>query len=600
MALSTSIAAIKQVDGEPIPGYRLLHQLGKGGFAEVWKCEAPGGFVKAIKFVNGNLNGIGDQSTQAEQELRAMDWVKVVRHPFILSIERVEIVNGELVIVMELADKNLEDRLIECQTLGLPGIPRSELHAYLRDAAEALDLMNFQHDLQHLDIKPRNLFLIGNRLKVADFGLVQCIEELSIGNAGGDLPNEFTPSYAAPELFQGSISRHSDQYSLAVTYQELLSGTRPFQGTNSRRLAVQHLSDKPDLSAIPENERPVLARALAKDPQDRFPSCLAFMRALISVQSSAPAVVLAPHAGDPSSNTPLPPALRMTDTMEDFFLATVMPRSSRPDMELPNSRMVDLASEVESMRRQLKDSDAEIRRIEEKAKMDRQELVEKYEILLTNKFQALRQKCGLTATRPFAAQEPATQEELLAIAHELDRQRTQLQREEKELHAQIRNEEVKICKERAELSRQQNEWLRQHPKGTAAPAPAMPTPQQAAATREYQEVENLRRELEQQREQLKADELALRSQIEQLELHVSQERSELAKQRAECEKRKRELIALKVEWEGRQRELQVQLKTISAAEAVLAQKLAPLAHLKDTIEQVLSIHKPGSGSHVPV
>jgi SMC interacting uncharacterized protein involved in chromosome segregation len=123
---------------------------------------------------------------------------------------------------------------------------------------------------------------------------------------------------------------------------------------------------------------------------------------------------------------------------------------------------------------------------------------------------------------------------------------------------------------------------------------------QTPAVCENQEVENLRRELEEQREQLKADELTLRSQIEQLELHASHERAELAKQRAECEKRKKELIALKVEWEGRQKELQAQLKTISAAEAVLAQKLAPLAHLKDTIEQVLSIHRPGSGGHAPV
>jgi peptidoglycan hydrolase CwlO-like protein len=128
----------------------------------------------------------------------------------------------------------------------------------------------------------------------------------------------------------------------------------------------------------------------------------------------------------------------------------------------------------------------------------------------------------------------------------------------------------------------------------------MPTVPQPAAARDSQEVEKLRRELEEQREQLKADELALRSQIEQFERNASRERAELAKQRAECEKRKKELIALKVEWEGRQKELQAQLKTISSAEAVLAQKLAPLAHLKDTIEQVLSIHRPGSGGHTAV
>ncbi|HEV3237743.1 MAG TPA: protein kinase [Gemmataceae bacterium] len=609
-----SAPSTKKINTEPIAGYRLLHLLGKGGYAEVWKCEAPGGFVKAIKFVYGNLNGIDDQARLAEQELRAIEWLKVVRHPFILSIERVEIMGGELVIIMELADKNLEDRLVECQSTGLPGIPRSELLAYLRDAAEALDLMNFQHDLQHLDIKPRNLFLIGNRLKVADFGLVQCLEELTLGDTNGDLPNKFTPSYAAPELFKGSISRHSDQYSLAVAYQELLTGTRPFQGANPRRLAMQHLNDKPDLSAIAENERPVLLRALAKDPQDRFPSCLALMRALINVQSDVQSVVLPPNPGDPSLLTPLPPALRMTDTMEDFFLSTVVPRGSKPDVELPNSRMIDLASEVDHLRRQLSDSDAEIRRIEEKAKADRKELLANYEALISNKFDALRKKIGLASSESGKA--PPSPEELFAVANDLERQRTQLKREEKELQAQIRAEEVKLCKERAEVSRQQSEWQRLHPKGGTPSIASMPAPapadnheleklrqelnavrEQLKAPREDKEIERLRRDLEEQREQLKADELALRSQIEHVELQSSRERGELAKQRAEYEQRRNELIALKTEYENKQRELQAQLKNIAAAESVLAQKLAPLAHLKDTIEQVLSIHKTGSGGH---
>src|SRR5437667_6169419 len=95
---------------EPIPGYKLIERLGGGGFGEVWKAEAPGGLHKAIKFVFGDLQTEGDESMRAEQELKALNRVKMVRHPYILSLERVDIVEGRLMIVMELADRNLWDR----------------------------------------------------------------------------------------------------------------------------------------------------------------------------------------------------------------------------------------------------------------------------------------------------------------------------------------------------------------------------------------------------------------------------------------------------------------------------------------------------------
>src|SRR5262249_13991063 len=95
---------------EPIPGYRLIERLGGGGFGEVWKCEAPGGFHKAIKFVFGDLASAGGETHRAEQELKALSRVKSVRHPYILSLERFDIIDGQLLIVMELAERNLWDR----------------------------------------------------------------------------------------------------------------------------------------------------------------------------------------------------------------------------------------------------------------------------------------------------------------------------------------------------------------------------------------------------------------------------------------------------------------------------------------------------------
>jgi serine/threonine protein kinase len=314
------MAAIKAINVEPIPGYRLLEPLGKGGFGEVWKCEAPGGLFKAIKFVASNSDHLLDDGAArkaAAQELRALQFIRTIRHPFLLSIERAELVNGELVVVMELADRNLQQVLDEYCADHHTGIPRSELLSYMGEAAEALDVMNLEYGLQHLDVKPRNLFLVARHVKVADFGLVNSLAELFGETATTNLLDAITPLYAAPECFSGKITLFSDQYSLAITYHELLTGTMPFNGRHFRQLALQHVQATPDLRLLPAADQAIVARALAKDPRQRFASCTAFVQALqTAVLGERQTQVNLSIPTEP--NFPLAPALARTPTDHDL------------------------------------------------------------------------------------------------------------------------------------------------------------------------------------------------------------------------------------------------------------------------------------------
>src|SRR5207245_2941518 len=154
----------------------------------------------------------------------------------------------------------------ECRLQGLPGIPREELLRYVQETSEALDLMNDEYQLQHLDIKPQNLFLVHNHAKVADFGLVKDLQGRMAAVTGG-----ITPVYAAPETFDGWISRYCDQYSLAIVYQELLTGQRPFNGSNVGQLIMQHMRSPPTLTALTPSDRDVVARALSTVPISAYP-----------------------------------------------------------------------------------------------------------------------------------------------------------------------------------------------------------------------------------------------------------------------------------------------------------------------------------------
>jgi serine/threonine protein kinase len=357
------MAATLSPQAEPIPGYRLIERLGRGGFGEVWKCEAPGGFYKAIKLVYGSLDAAGDEGKGAEQERKALDRIKQIRHPFLLSLERFDIIDGQLRIVMELADRSLWDRFRECRGQDLPGIPREELLRYMAEAAEALDMMNLEYNLQHLDVKPQNLFLSHNHVKVADFGLVKVFEGSSASVTGG-----VTPVYAAPETFDGRATRFSDQYSLAIVYQELLTGVRPFNGTNTRQLVMQHLTHAPNLEPLPQSDRGSVGKALAKVEHERYPTCAAFVEALRAsgqpppeaamVQTPSPRITPVaplplPLPGQPPNRVPLPSQLISQQRPDQTMTQSLGPAAvtmRRPDdvaVSVPLAQPAAPAKEVD-------------------------------------------------------------------------------------------------------------------------------------------------------------------------------------------------------------------------------------------------------------
>jgi formylglycine-generating enzyme required for sulfatase activity/serine/threonine protein kinase len=282
---------------QPLPDYELVRLLGRGGYGEVWLAKGPGGVEVALKFVRL-------EERAGTVELRALELMKSIQHAHLLHMSGIWQRDGLLIVAMELADGTLMDRLRQAQAQGLAGIPPAELLEYMREAAKGLDYLNEFRDpsgsgtaaigIQHKDVKPQNLLLVGGTVKVADFGLAKLLEHSMTAASGG-----LTPAYAAPEFFNNKATRWSDQYSLAVSYCQLRGGRLPFQGAPMQVMAG-HLGRKPDLAMLPEAERSVVARALSKKAKERWPSCREFVLALQAAVSD-------PVAKGPGRSTvPLP------------------------------------------------------------------------------------------------------------------------------------------------------------------------------------------------------------------------------------------------------------------------------------------------------
>jgi serine/threonine protein kinase len=250
--------------------YQLVRQIGSGAFGEVFEAFAPGGIRVAVKRI---MRTVDHPSSLAERE--ALDAIKQLSHPYLLKTNAYWVFDNQLIIVMEMADGSLAGRAEYYQGQGRVGVPTSELIPLFEEAGEALDYLHEQN-IAHRDIKPENILLMKGHAKVADFGLARPQENQmsTVGNTVG------TPAYMAPEMWQQKISLQSDQYSLAATYVRVRLGKPLFDTTVLIEMASFHVHEMPDLNPLPAAEQAVLLRALAKNPDDRFPTCLEFARAL--------------------------------------------------------------------------------------------------------------------------------------------------------------------------------------------------------------------------------------------------------------------------------------------------------------------------------
>lgn len=166
----------------------------------------------------------------------------------------------------------------------LAPLPVSLVLPYLEQAARGLDYLH-RHEIVHRDIKPQNIILVADDAKVCDYGLASEFSNSTATTIG------CTPAYAAPEAINNRPVPASDQYSLAVTYIELVTGRWPFFGVTQTAIYREKDEGKHNLGFIPKaSVREVLKRALSKLPENRFPTCGEFMQKLAAAENSATSV----------------------------------------------------------------------------------------------------------------------------------------------------------------------------------------------------------------------------------------------------------------------------------------------------------------------
>lgn len=294
---------------EKIGRYTILGELGRGGFGIVFKAQDPRiNRIVAIKTIpTQELRSFAGGQQLYERLSREAQSAGSLNHPGIVTVYELDEDEAATYIVMEFVPgRSLRDRMIDAVTMDT-----GRKLSLLKQMAEALDFAH-QNGIVHRDIKPANILVTDAGVaKIADFGVAKIMHQNSMSATGTAVG---TPSYMSPEQIMATgVDGRSDQFSLAVIAYELLTGKQPFASDSLPGLIHQILSiDPPDpVTVCAEVAKPgsdVLLRALAKQPEQRFASCVAFVEALQRAVEFREAPVETPPPAKAPLNHPAPAA----------------------------------------------------------------------------------------------------------------------------------------------------------------------------------------------------------------------------------------------------------------------------------------------------
>jgi len=278
--------------GSLLAGYRLEAQVGAGGFAVVFRARDERlGRLVALKILAPALTADAAFRRRFIAESRA---AAAVDDPHIIPVHEAGEAGGVLFIAMRFVQGGDLRRVLEREG----ALPPRRAAEFISPVASALDAAHAA-GLVHRDVKPANILVDAragrpDHVYLSDFGVSKgAVSSVSLTGTGQYLG---TPDYSAPEQIQGrAVDGRTDQYALACLAYQLLTGTAPFERDQGLAVLLAHLSEPPPslcsrMPGLPEAADRVLARALAKAPEERYGSCGDFADALREALGLAPTI----------------------------------------------------------------------------------------------------------------------------------------------------------------------------------------------------------------------------------------------------------------------------------------------------------------------